>query len=67
LDGLLQPGNRPEDLEGAENQVIPAAVIWAGLAQVDPAEAPGTRHRKRLHSSLVVEVAVVFAPVDFRP
>jgi hypothetical protein len=32
LDGLWQPGNRAEDLEGRENQAIVAAVIPAVLA-----------------------------------
>jgi hypothetical protein len=40
LDGLLQSGNRSEDFEGAENQVIGAPVIRAGLEQADLAEAP---------------------------
>jgi hypothetical protein len=41
LDGLLQPGNRPEELEGTKNQLIVAGVIRAGLAQANPPETPG--------------------------
>jgi hypothetical protein len=41
VDGLLQPSNSAEDLEGAENQVIVAAVIRAGLAQANPPETFG--------------------------
>jgi hypothetical protein len=67
LDGLLQPGNCPEDLEGTENQAIGATVIPTGLAQADPAEAPGPRDCKCLHGKPGVEVAVALAPVDFRP
>jgi hypothetical protein len=67
LGGLLHPGNRPEDLEGADNQDIVAAVILTGLTQAHPAEAPGPRDCKCPHCPLGVEVTVVLAPVDFRP
>jgi hypothetical protein len=67
LDGLLQPGNRAEDLECAENQIIIALVIQVDLAQGDPPETPEPRDCKCLHGWLVVEVTVVLAPVNFRP
>jgi hypothetical protein len=66
LAGLLQPGNRPEDFEGAENQKIFAFVIRAGHAQADPAGAPAPSDRKRLHYPLAVEVTAVLAPINFR-
>jgi hypothetical protein len=51
LDGLLQPGDRLEDLEGDKNQAIITFVIRTGLAQTDPAEAPRLRNcaTARLH------------------
>jgi hypothetical protein len=67
LDSLQQPGNRPEEFEGTENQAIVAAMIRADLAQADHPEASGPRDRKRLHNPVGVEVAVVLAPVDFCP
>jgi hypothetical protein len=67
LDGFLQLGNPPEDLEGTGNQGILAAMIRAGLAQVDPARVSGPRGRKPLHSLVIIEVAVLLAPVEFVP
>jgi hypothetical protein len=67
VDGLLQPSHHPEELEGVENQVIVAPAIRASLAQADPPETLGPRDHKRCHSLVVVEVAVVLAPVNFRP
>jgi hypothetical protein len=67
LHRLLQPGNRAEDLEGTEKQIIVAGVVRTGLAQTDSAAAPESRDCKRLHGPLAVEVAVVLAPVNFRP
>jgi hypothetical protein len=64
LDGLLQPGSGPEELEGGENQAIVAAVIEASLAQADPPKAPALRDCKRLHRPLVVEVVIVLASAD---
>jgi hypothetical protein len=67
LGGLLQLGYHPEEFEGAENQLIVAVVILADLAQADLLEILGPRDRKCFHCVLAVEVAVVLAPVDFRP
>jgi hypothetical protein len=65
LGSLLQPDHWPEGSEGADKQAI--AVIRAGLAQADPPETLGPRSHKGLASHIVVHVASVLAPVDFRP
>jgi hypothetical protein len=49
-DGLLQTGNRLEELEGSENQPIVAPVIRDGLAQANIVETPGLRDCECLHS-----------------
>jgi hypothetical protein len=67
LGGLLQPGNYPEDLESADDQVILTAVIRASLRQADPVEAHELRDRKYLHHPHFFDVAVVLAPVNFHP
>jgi hypothetical protein len=38
--GLLQPGSRLKDLQGAENQEIAADVIRTGRTQANPAKLP---------------------------
>jgi hypothetical protein len=44
LDGSLQSVNRAEEPGSAELQEIAAALIWDGLAQTDPPNAPGARN-----------------------
>jgi hypothetical protein len=67
LGALLQPVNRPEELEGKQLQVTVATVIWVGLAQAGHPEAPGPRDRKHFHNHPLVKVAVILMPVDFCP
>jgi hypothetical protein len=69
LGGLLEPGNRAEELERAEKQLIVLVilrVIRVDLAQTDLSEAPRPRDRQRLRSVPAAEVAVVLGSVDFR-
>jgi hypothetical protein len=69
LDRLLQPGNRAEELESHDNELIVMVcdLIRTGLAQADPHEPSGLRDRTCRHSRPAVKVTVVLAAIDFRP
>jgi hypothetical protein len=47
LDGLLQSGNRPEELQGTKNQPIVSIIILPDLSRTDYPETTGPRDRKR--------------------
>jgi hypothetical protein len=64
-DSLLQRGNRIEDLQSTESQVMAVAVIQTSLVQVNPPEAPEPRECKHVHRPPTLEVSAVLATVDF--